>query len=63
MKTTTPIFNFGPDKQLSMRADGVWFERTKRDGKPGWRKWRLSEHVKRPAGCWFDGQFAELPEL
>lgn len=61
MKTTTPIFNFGPNKQLSMRADGVWFERhmIKR---LGWSKWLPSTHVKRPAGSWFDGQFAELPK-
>ena len=59
---TTPIFNYGPSKQLSMRDDGVWFERVKRDGKPGWGKWVLSSHTSRPNGSWFDGQFAELPK-
>lgn len=51
-------------KQASMREDGTWFERYRREGKPGWHKWHVIPDNKRPAFAWYNPQLgnAKLPK-
>lgn len=57
------IGNLGK-RQCAMRADGVWFERSRREGLPGWSKWQRCAGGKRPEFAWYYPRYgnAKLPK-
>ncbi len=39
-------------REAAMREDGVWFERLKRYGRPGWHAWQRI--AGRPDAAWYN---------
>lgn len=52
----SPIFAIGNRgvHQCSMREDGVWFERFRREMGPGWTAWKRTLGSVRPAFAWYN---------
>jgi hypothetical protein len=51
-------------RQCAMRADGVWFERSRRENAPGWTRWARTVGGKRPDHAWYYPPYgnAKLPK-
>lgn len=58
------IFNLGNPirRQIALRSDGVWFMRWKREDRPGFGAWKITQIAERPIHAWYNGQHARLPK-